>query len=278
MKQIPILAVVKESLTMPLYTPVPFLKALGILLAVAILFVVMMMTVGGMNAQMMSQMFSPGAGDTAQTAETIGAMTAALLFGIPTFLVLAMLAMAHLFNVGVRAGAMGAKHAGFDTFGQALGAAAVNGIKFFLIALVIGVISLIIMTILTAVGLGPDLMNAAAQSDIATATREMLLANIIVVLVSCAIYSIFSANLTHSALKSDREGLKHPHTVDFAIVLILLYAVLLVPTTLAGLAGSMMAVQVLNFILGLFVAVAVGVAHGVRYRVCVAEQEAKVFE
>ena len=93
------------------------------------------------------------------------------------------------------------------------------------------------------------------------------------VIVSSAIYSSFSANLTQTALHSTQEGLEHPHTTDFAIVLILLYAVYLVPVTIVALTGSDALTYLLGGVFGLHLMTTVPVAHGLRFRICVAENE-----
>lgn len=279
MKKLPIIQIVRNAVTMPFSAPVPFLKALGLLFAaIAFMVVAIALTVDATMMQAFQEIAQQGAGNAEAMAEHIGSMMKLMLL-IPVFGILLLMATSHLFNVGVRVGAYGKEGARFGSVGEALGAAGVNSLKFFFIFLLLALISFVIISVFAVLGIGPSFQEqAAAGADLAASTRATMLNNIVVVLVSCVIYSLFSANLTQTALRSDSEGMSHPHTVDFAIVLVLLYAVTMVPVTLAGLAGSMVLMQSLNVVLGLLVAIAVGVAHGIRYRICMAENEQKVFD
>ncbi|MFC4346941.1 hypothetical protein ACFO5Q_03695 [Kordiimonas lipolytica] len=279
MTKLPIIQIVSHALKMPLSAPAPYLKAIGLLVGVVALFIgALIFVVDASLLQAFQEIAQQGTGDPNAMAEHIGAMGSlfliALIFGI-----LMLLATSHLFNVGVRVGAYGKEGARFGSFGEAMGAAGVNSLKFFFIGILLVIVSIVIIMVFAALGLGPSFAEqAAAGADLAESTRATLMNNIIVVIVSCVVYSLFSANLTQTALRSDKEGMSHPHTVDFAIVLVLLYAIVLVPVTLAGLAGSMVLMQALNVVLGLVVAIAIGTAHGIRYRICMAENEQKVFE
>jgi|GEM_PF-1407978 len=280
MTKLPIIQIVSHALRMPLSAPIPFLKAIGLLVAVFALFVFSaIFLVDNTLLQVFQEISQQGSGNAeAMIADHMGAMMTFLLL-VLVFGFLMLFATSHLFNVGVRVGAFGAEGASFGSIGEAIGAAGVNSLKFFFIGVLLVIISLVVITVFAALGLGPSFAEqAAAGADLSASTRATLLNNIIVVIVSCVIYSLFSANLTQTALRSEAEGMSHPHTVDFAIVLVLLYAVVLVPVTLAGLAGNMVLMQSLNLLLGLVVAVAIGTAHGIRYRICMAENEQKVFE
>lgn len=271
MKQLPILQIVRHSLSLPFESPKPFLKAMGILFGIVIAGVVLLALSGG-GALLEQVMVTADGGQPSSMAE--GSGLAALLFLV--LLLMVLMAFSHIFNVGVRAGASGPEGADFPSFGDAAKAAGVNSLKFFFIAILLVIVSLVVVAVLNLLGLAPELaeqLAAANQDDLSAVTKAGLMNNMIVTLVSCVIYSLFSANLTQTAMGSEVEGLSHPHTVDFAIVLVLLYAVLLIPVTLAGLMGSAVLMHTLNIVLGVITALAIGVAHGVRYRICMAEKQ-----
>lgn len=181
-------------------------------------------------------------------------------------------ASAYLFNYWVRLGAFGKEHAGFETTKALIGAMLVNMIKFALIFLLMGVVSLVLGFVMALFGIGAsqEEMVAAAQGHVSVGT---VVTNLINLMMICIIYSWFSANLTQTALKSDKEDLKHPHTVDFAIVLFLLYLVAFIPGTLLSTLGIMWLNMTLQATLGVYVALGIAVAHGLRYQICVAEKD-----
>jgi len=202
---------------------------------------------------------------------------------VPAMLVmgfLLMVAFAHIFNFWVRAGAFGIDGAKEPYQGK-FSAAVVNALKFLFITILLVVVGIFVSSVFGMLGLTAtfsEQMEISASGDLSAATRAGLLNQIISSLLSAGIYSYFSANLTRTALGSEREGMQHPHTLDFGIVLILLYAVIFVPVTIAGLMGLETATLVLNFALGIFIMLAVGVAHGLRYRVCAGTKEEQVFD
>ncbi|TNE63073.1 MAG: hypothetical protein EP335_10495 [Alphaproteobacteria bacterium] len=270
MKKFPILAVTVEALKLPITQPLQLLKAAGVLIAgfVASVAVMMVMMLAGLVSP---TAFDDLAGELQRG--DFGNMGALALF-IIIMMVALLWAFAFVFNYWVRAGAFGPSAAAMRPFGKAWGAAGVNMIKLVLITILLGLVSLVVVYVLHAVGLAPSFgeqMQAGANPDIAASTRAGIASNIIVTVVSCIVYSIFSANLTETAVGTGKEGLEHPHTVDFAIVLVLLYAVILIPTTLAGLTGSMGLMLAITYPLYFYVSLAIAAAHGLRYRVCVDE-------
>ncbi len=131
---------------------------------------------------------------------------------------------------------------------------------------------------LSAVGLAPSFSDQVAITDVTESILTTLTSSIIMVVVSCIVYSVFSANLTQTALRSNAEGLEHPHNVDFAIVLVLLYAIYLVPTVVAALTGSVVLTYIVSLVFVLHLMFTVPVAHGLRYRICVTEKSEDVFK
>lgn len=266
MQNLPILQIVKQSLLLPVFRPVPFLKPLGILFGLLMAMFAIFFSFGLLGAFFTS--VEQTEQDMQRAAENMSPILPFLLLALFPAL---LMAVANVFNFGVRVGAFDFGGARFPTFKSALAAAGVNGLKFIGIGIFILIIVLVLFAVLSLTGIGPgfmEQMEAAADNDIAALTRAQFLMNILVTLVSCVVYSVFSSNLTQTALGSDKEGMVHPYNVDFAIILFLIYMVVLLPVTAAGLMGSAILMQILNFVLGLWVAVAVGVAHGIRYRFC----------
>jgi hypothetical protein len=191
-----------------------------------------------------------------------------------TFLLALLLlggASAFVFNFWVRFGAKGSEGTPFSSAGTAVGAMLVNMLKFFFVFMLIGIVGGVVSFMLGSFGIGGDAAvqaDAMAAGDLRTMTTSGFVANLINLIIVCAIYSWFSANLTQTALASKKEGLEHPHTIDFGIVIFLIYMVLFIPSTLAGLTGSWTLSIVLQLILGTYVAFSIAVAHGLRYRIC----------
>ncbi|WP_417463433.1 hypothetical protein [Kordiimonas sp.] len=272
MQRLPILDIVKQSFALPFSRPVEFFKTIGLFVGVGILAVIAAMIVG------MASGLSPEVMMTIQERVANGDLSAfaAMIPALLVMVVFIMMAAAYIFNFWVRAGAFGFEHARITPFGSAMSAAFVNGLKFVLIAILLGIVSFVVISILSTLGLTSSFseqMASALGDDLAAATRAGMLNQIVSLVVGSIIYSLFSANLTQTAMRTDDEGLTHPHTVDFAVVLILIYLVLLVPVTLAGLMGSMLLSTVFNLVLGIFISFAIGVAHGIRYRLCRAEEQ-----
>lgn len=271
MQRLPILDIVRLSFALPFSRPVEFFKTIGLFIVVTL------------AASVVAMILISVAGLSVNQLETVEQDLAnsdfSALFGlIPIGLVMTfimMMLIAYIFNYWVRAGAFGFEHARIRPFGEAMSAAFVNGLKFLCIGILLGVVSFVVISVLSAVGLSnsfSEQMGSAMAQDIATATRAGMLNQIISLVIGAVVYSLFSANLTQTALRSDDEGLSHPHTVDFAVVLMLVYLVLLVPVTILGLAGMMLLSSIVNAVLGVFVMFAIGVAHGIRYRICRAEE------
>ncbi len=255
---------------MPLSHPVEILKAVGLMVLALIgaaIASVLIFSLLGVDFSAMA-----GFEQTMQSGnvEAISAIGLALFPAILVMGFLTMIAFAHIFNFWVRAGAFGFEGAKEPYEGK-LRAAVVNALKFLFITVMLVVVGLVVSSVFSMLGLAPtfgEQMEVGASGDLAAATRAGLLNQIISSLLSAGIYSYFSANLTRTALGSEKEGMQHPHTVDFSIVLLLLYAVLFVPVTIVGLLGLAAVSYLLNFTLGIYIMVAVGVAHGLRYRVC----------
>ena len=192
-----------------------------------------------------------------------------LLVMLAGFYVISVFA-AHVFNFWVNLAAYGRDAARWSLGEGRLSAALVNGLKFMLIGVLVGVVQLVTVLVLVRLGLVPGFAEQAAITSYSEAILSGLTGSIFSVVITSGIYSLFSANLTQTALQSDAEGMDHPHTVDFAIVLVLLYAIYTIPTILAALSGSDVLTWTASIVLGLYLVFTIPVAHGLRYRVCVA--------
>lgn len=180
----------------------------------------------------------------------------------------ALIFFAHIFNYWVTLAAYGAANAKWS-FSEGRGhAAAANALKLLLISILITIINAVVIMFLSTLGLAPSFAEQMANTDVSDSLLSGATSNIIGIVVGAAVYSTFSANLTQTAVMSKGEGLEHPHVVDFAIVLVLLYAVYLVPTLLAALSGSDGLVYVVSFALTLHLMFTVPISHGLRFSFC----------
>lgn len=268
----PILDVTKASLLMPFNSIANIFKAVGLFLVAIVGFVILMfagLLIGGGDMAAISGSLA-GVTDPVKIAEKMatldgmggGALGALLGF----FLLIAM--TAYIFNFWVRFSSFGREGASFETFGKAASAAAVNGFKFILIFILIILVSLVLNFVLSSFGLSKGIMEQAAIPDMTDQYLSGFTFNLIGVIVTCFAYSAFSANLTQTAIGDDQEPLQHPHTMDFAVVLLLIYATLIIPMVIAAFTGSDTLFMAVQYLVGIIVWLAVPAAHGLRYRIC----------
>ncbi len=273
-QKFPTLTVFKAALSAPLSAPLSLVKSV-VIMAIAIAVPVFYGISQGITPEIITAVSDP-----ANNAELVAEYAAPIGLAYILGLIVVGPVLAYLFNYWVRFGAFGEKGAGFNSVGEMVSATLVNMLKFILIIILLGIAIFVALFIMNATGLGPnleDLAQLAAQNDIAATTRATLLTSVIYLVIICVVYSLFSANLTQTALKSDKEGMEHPHTIDFAIVLFLLYAIVFIPSSIAGLIGSFWGATIINYVLGLYIGFSVAVAHGIRYRICVPSEE-EIFE
>ncbi len=180
----------------------------------------------------------------------------------------ALVFFAHIFNYWVTLAAYGADAAKWS-FKEGRGNAAfVNAVKLLLISILIAIVNAVVIMFLSALGLAPGFAEQMAATDVSDSMLSGFAANLIGIVIGSAVYSLFSANLTQTAIMSTDEGLEHPHVVDFAIVLVLLYAVYFLPTVVAALSGSDALVYLVSLLLTLHLMFTIPIAHGLRYRYC----------
>ncbi|MFC3051318.1 hypothetical protein [Kordiimonas pumila] len=264
----PILEVTKASLNMPSESWMDVLKAFGIIVSGVVL-----------GSFLMGLVFFAARIDMVVVGQFLqGNMTGAgdaFAFLAATFVLVCtiLFAFAYIFNFWVRFAAFGEEGAAIRPYSKAYKAAAINMVKFLLIGLITVLVSLVIQTALSAIGLTTSFIDQMSNTsgDIATSAHGDVLLEVLSTITMCIIYSLVSANLTQTAVGSDKEGLEHPHTVDFAIVLVLLYSILMIPMVLASLAGWHAVVGILQYTVGFYIMFTIAVAHGLRYRICLHE-------
>ena len=190
---------------------------------------------------------------------------------IPAMFIMLIFA-AQVFNYWVTLAAFGQEEAKWSWSEKRFSAAVVNALKLLLLGILLAIVSFVVTSMLSALGLAPSFTEQMQMEDITKSVSATITSTLIMAVASCAVYSLFSANLTQTALRSNAEGLDHPYNVDFAIVLMLLYAIYLVPTTIAALTGSQGLTYLVSFVFLIHLMFTVPIAHGLRYRVCVAEK------
>ena len=257
----PTIDVFKKAVGLPLAYPVEVAKSVGWMIAgfvAAVAVFVALMLVGGIDQAGLQAL------NEKLLSNDLEAMTTIMLPLLVAVLVMTIF-FAHVFNRWVRLAALGLERIPFESAGEAITAAVVNMIKFLLVGVIIAIASFVAMFVFSAAGL-IDMTdpNSVQGSGVFS---------IVQVIISCVIYSLVSSNLTNTALAEDKEALNHPHTVDFAIVLVLIYSIILVPTILMGYVGLQSLVWIVQLVLGIFVSFAVPAAHGIRFRYCLMENE-----
>jgi len=275
----PILDVAKASILMPFNSPVNILKAIGLLVAGVLLLVVLTMASFAMAGGSMAAFSAVFEGNATQEVITqqlavldgVGAGLLGLIIGL--FILLGL--SAHIFNYWVRFATFGKEGASFGSFGAAASAAVINGLKFLLIFILIGVVVLVANFVLSTFGLTASLEDQTSITDSTDQYLAGFSTNIIAVIVTCFIYSIFSANLTQTAIGNDQEALEHPHAMDFSVVLMIIYAALIVPMIITAVIGSDVLFMIVQYVFSVLVMLAIPAAHGLRYRICTSQLEGK---
>jgi len=278
----PMIDVTKASLLLPFNSPMNMAKAIGLLIVAAIIFVALVALgffITGGETALVRPAFETGLtpeelGQRLGTLDGLGGAVLGMFFGL---LVVGAVS-AHIFNYWVRFAAFGQEGARIEPFGKAVSAALANMMKFMLILFLIGLVSFVATTVLSGFGLTMGFQELGAITDVTEQNRAGFSTNVIVTVIACFVYSLFSANLTQTAIGSDEEALKHPHSVDFAVVLMLIYAVVLVPVVIVAFTGSTVLFYTVNYVLSIFVMFAIPAAHGLRYRICAKENVQQVFE
>lgn len=185
-------------------------------------------------------------------------------FGFIFFIALIafLVGYAWIFNMWIRFGAFGAEGAFFASPTVGLKAAAVTALKLIFIMILLAIVAIVAVLIFAALGL-IDIQSAANAAT--PSLSNALTTNLIALAVISGVYSLFSSNLTQTALGSDSEEVGPPHVFEFAIVLFILDALLVVPLVFMQVFGPMWATAVFQLVGGVWITAAIPLAHGVRY-------------
>jgi len=168
---------------------------------------------------------------------------------------------AWIFNMWVRFGAFGREGAFFKKPMQGIGAAAITALKMLFISLFLGIVALVALLALAAFGLVSFDPSSIAEPTLANA----VMVNLVSMAVISGTYSLFSSNLTQTALGSDTEEVGPPHVFEFGIVLFILNAALLLPLAILQFYVPLVVVAIIQFIGSLWLMAAIPLAHGIRY-------------
>lgn len=185
-------------------------------------------------------------------------------FGFIFFLALVgfLVGYAWIFNMWIRFGAFGAEGAFFESPTVGLKAAAVTALKLIFIMILLAIVAIVAVLIFAAIGL-IDLQSA---TNAATPTlSNALTTNLVALAVISGVYSLFSSNLTQTALGSDSEEVGPPHVFEFAVVLFILDALLVVPLVFMQVFAPMWMTAIFQLVGGVWITAAIPLAHGVRY-------------
>lgn len=172
-----------------------------------------------------------------------------------------------IFNYWVRYGALGADRVLPSSFGASIGPAAITGLKLLIIGIFLGIIAVIIFLIGSVFGLAGGLsdLNSILEAGGAELIATFGVIYLVVFGVSCGVYSAFSANLTQTALGTDKEEVGEPHVLEFAVVLFAIYVILYIPVLLLQLVAPDAVAVVLDLVASILIAALIPVAHGLRY-------------
>jgi len=266
----PIVDVAKAAVLMPLKSPMNILKALGVMILSAIVGMILMMVAAillGTDFETLGPVMQEIAAGNFEAASGLGGLALGYLLLIFTVVV----GVSFIFNYWVRFAAFGADGASIKPFGTALKAAMINAVKFLFIGILIVTVSIVVMYVLSSLGVSSGFAEQVMIENAAEQYKAGFAASVISTVAACFIYSMFSANLTQTAIGDDKEPLEHPHTVDFAVVLMLVYAIVIIPTLIAALIGSVGLFYLVQIVLGIYVGFAIPAAHGLRYQICARE-------
>ena len=196
-----------------------------------------------------------------------GGNVGAMILGGIVSIVLSLYAMGWIFNYWVRYGAEGAGNLLPGGFKASLTPALATGLKLLFIGILLIIVAVVIFMITGILGIGIkfDQIGTVAGMDTLDLLKAMGFAYLIVFAVTCGIYSIFSSNLTKTALGREDEEIGEPHVLEFGVVLFLIYFISYIPVILVQLFLPEIIGVLAEFAAAFLLAAFVPVAHGLRY-------------
>ncbi len=279
----PILKVVTGAIVAPLdnikgiiFTVLTFVGAYLFVIVVVTLFAYLAVDIGTIDTSAMS-------GDKGVTAQQEALASFFAMFGFSGLLltlftvILLGITITMLFNYWVRFGAGGTAKAWHSPLSRAISMGGRNFAKFFLASIAIGIAVMIAIAILGLLGVpGMSFAELTAQSN-STDLGDMMVAqlgvNMVMLLVMCAVYALFSASLTKTALDNPDYEMGDTHVAEFAVVLFIIYLVSTVPVILLGLVAPTWLIVVAQILINIWIIIVIPTAHGLRYNICKAELE-----
>ena len=244
----PIFDFVKQSFVQTFAYGKGLLITLGVLVALAAAVVVVFVLLGFMTA-------------------ASGGSTGAMIAGGIITIVLCLYAMGWIFNYWVRYGAEGRDNLLPNGFAASLTPALATGLKLLFIGILLFIVAVVIIMIAGILGLGVkfDEITKLAQMDTLQMVKAMGIVYLIVFGVTCSVYSIFSSNLTKTALGREDEEIGEPHVLEFALVLFLIYLLTYIPAILIQALTPAIVGAFVEYAVAILLAALIPVAHGLRY-------------
>ena len=171
------------------------------------------------------------------------------------------------FNFWVRYGAEGRDNVLPAGFKGSIGPALETGLKLFFISILLGIVAAVMFLIAGIFGIGVSIDEFAtlAQMSAADMIRTMGVVYLLTFGVTCAVYSVFSSNLTKTAMGRADEEIGEPHVGEFAVVLFSIYVACYVPLVLIQLVAPAIVGAIVEYLMGILLIVVIPVAHGLRY-------------
>lgn len=257
-KKFPTLDIVKQSLTQMLSFPKGLAITSGMFAVLLLLMLVMFSIIfSGVD---MAKLEAAMNGDISSLPTSNNASAGTVLLLLFGFVGL-FFVYTWIFNMWIRFGAFGPKGAFFDKIGQGIIAAIITAIKLVFITIFLGIIGLVVMLILVALGIA----SVDAAGTLNTSATNILISNLISVGVISSVYALFSSNLTQTALGTDAEEIGPPHVFEFAMVLFSINALVIIPVAVLQLVLPLWFILIIQLVGYLWLTAAIPLAHGIRY-------------
>ena len=250
--EFPVLEITKQAGKQVLAFP----KGIAITVAFYVLTIVLMVGVvfGALNGDF-SFLEKMQAGDVENLSNPIRDGWGWIIF---FSLILVMVGYSWLFNFWIRFGALGKDGAFMPTFGSSLSAAGVTAVKLFFITLLLLIVAMVVLLMLTAFGV-------VSLDEVEPSLSGALITNLVLLGAISSIYSVFSSNLTQTALGSDKEEVGPPQVFEFGVVLFVLNILVMVPLVFLQLFTHEYVASAYNLLGTLWLTAAIPLAHGIRY-------------
>lgn len=260
-----ILLVLKESIVMP-FTNLKGLLGSIALMGIWYLIVTAVLDLSFGNA--LSRSFGDGA-----NSSVLGSLKVTGMLIVPVFFVAivgGMIIVGVLFNYWVRYAAFGLENAIVDDRGVMVKTAFYNSLKMIFVGIFVSIMMSIMMVVILAFFTGTDLteFGTIMQSKL---IPSLLALNLFAIALICFLYAVMSGSLTRTALGFKYKEPINTHVKGFAVVLLLIYIPLTIISSISLAFLGVWVSMIVQTILGAWVYLSIASAHGVRHRLCLAE-------